>query len=575
MKVRVPAPVKDPEVAQWKEVPPTEMTTIDDEDVFLDGPVTRRVAVIDLDPTTNALRPGTKFIPPKKLTDEGTYDVPNLDALDDPRLIQTATFGGVMKTVGMFEDADALGRRVTWGFDGPQLLVVPLAGEWANAYYERASRSLQFFYIPSNQHTIRTCQSQDIIAHETTHAVIDGVAPDLFDAATPESLALHEALADVATLVMAFRSRPLATAVLAQTGNSIVHSNAFSGIAEQLGSALRAEGRPLRELNNERAMSDRGLDRAEPHALSEVLSGALYKLMVAIHEDVKGETHDVVSDQVLLSAERASQSRASSDDGGSPTAARSTPLRDLFIATERFKRTVFRALDYLPPGDATFVDFARAVLAADQAAHPESGEQRKWLSREFVKRGIAERAGDLLVSTDFEARELKGVDLDDLLRSDWRAYGFVDSARKLLHLPARLPFEVRPRLRTQKAVYHREGRGVVDELLLKVTWNETESSSVGGGLPRRRRVARGTTLAIDWITKRVRAVVTTARDARQSERRDAFVAALADEGRLLVGDEFPAGRRKPRGFVHGDVVGGALKLRGAGRALHLFGEASP
>lgn len=71
--------------------------------------------------------------------------------------------------------------RIRWAGrlpGGPQLLVVPRAGEWANAFYERESRSLQFFYFsPSGEsRRIYTSHSQDIVAHETAHAILDGIA---------------------------------------------------------------------------------------------------------------------------------------------------------------------------------------------------------------------------------------------------------------------------------------------------------------------------------------------------------------------------------------------------------------
>ena len=128
----------------------------------------------------------------------------------------------MLKTLYLFEEPDTLGRAVRWAFDGSQLLVVPRAGEWGNAFYERESRSLQLFYVkPDARHTIYACHSMDILAHETAHAVLDGIAPDLYDSLLPESLALHEAVADLTTLLMAFGSRKLAEHVLAQTGGTI------------------------------------------------------------------------------------------------------------------------------------------------------------------------------------------------------------------------------------------------------------------------------------------------------------------------------------------------------------------
>jgi len=38
MKIRIPVVVKDPEVSQYKEIPPTELLEFE-EDAFLDGPV--------------------------------------------------------------------------------------------------------------------------------------------------------------------------------------------------------------------------------------------------------------------------------------------------------------------------------------------------------------------------------------------------------------------------------------------------------------------------------------------------------------------------------------------------------
>src|SRR5687768_3955721 len=499
MRIRVPVLVKDPDVARYKGVPLTETFVIEGEDVFLDGPVSPRIAVLDFDPATGALAPvarigaGTGDAP-------GQYDVARADALDDPAVMQVVTFGGVYKTLQMFEEADTLGRRVRWAFDGPQLLVVPRAGDWPNAFYERDSRSLQFFFFtpPGAQGPVFTCHSQDIIAHETAHAVVDGVAPDLYHAQSPQALAIHEAMADLATLIMAFRSRKLAARILEQTGGSIERPSAFTAIAEQFGQALARTRHALRDLHNRTTMAD--VDRSDPHALSEVLSGALYAVMVGIYEDVRRapvsaeapeapDTHAAVKAEFQQSAYPAEPQAGPALPGAIPTG------RALFIASERFKRTVFRGLDYLPPGEVSFADFARAMLASDEASHPDSGAQRTWLVEEFVRRGIVADAGELDVETNVTHPAVARIDLDELIRSDWLAYQFASRQRELLGIPKRVPFEVRPRLKVVKRYYHRDDEPVdVAECLFKVTWTEMEPCAAGGRLPRTRRIARGTTL---------------------------------------------------------------------------------
>jgi hypothetical protein len=581
LKLTVPVLVKDPEVARWKDVAITHPFTIDSEEFFLDGPVSRRVAVLDFDPASGALAPGARYLAPSQPGGAASFDLPRNVDLGDPSFLQVATFGGVYKTIAMFEERDTLGRRVSWAFPGPQLLVVPRAGEWANAFYDRESRSIQLFYFTpaDGGATVFTCHSQDIIAHETAHAVIDAVAPDLYHASSPESLAIHESVADLATLMMSFRSRELAERVLEQTGGSIASSTAFTAVAEQFGSALRENRHALRDLNNDRTLNDADLDRGEPHALSEVLSGALYRVMVRIYDEIRQAPQDQETPEGRVAVKAEYRRWARSDNPSvrqfrAGDRARASAGRALFVASERFKRTVLRGLDYLPPGEVTFADFARAILASDEASHPDSGEQRDWLAEEFVRRGIAARKRDLDVDTQFEHRAVGALDLEELMRSDWLAYRFADRHRSLLGMPPRVPFEVRPRLDVTKRYYHRgDEPQMVRECLFKVAWSESESAAPVPGLPAKRRLTRGSTMAIDWTSRRVRAVV-TARDQPRSRRfRDAFVARLVSRDALRLGDAATAPDGRPlRGVVRGEVAGGTLRLLGAARALHLLEE---
>ncbi len=227
------------------------------EDWFGDGPSTARVAVVDRDLASGAVYPPARFVPPTKGRVLGRYAIPEPYHTESRTFNQVSTFATVMKTIGMFEEPDTLGRRVRWAFDRPQLTVLPRAGWGENAFYRRERGSLEFHYFPSRHdpaQTIYTSMARDIVAHETAHAIVDGIAPRLWEAVTPQSLALHEAIADLTALLVSIRSRVLRSAVLSRTGGSIEHSSHFSAIGEEFGLA-RGTG-ALRDLKNDLRMSN-------------------------------------------------------------------------------------------------------------------------------------------------------------------------------------------------------------------------------------------------------------------------------------------------------------------------------
>ncbi len=345
----------------------------------------------------------------------GKYDVDQGEVEITP-LNQVSAFSTVLKTMYMYEEPDVLGRRLRWAFDSPQLLVIPRAGLWENAYYERDSRSLQFFSFknPFNlQEMIHTSLSRDIVAHETGHAVLDGICPHLYNAITPQSLALHEAIADITALLMSIRSRKLVELVLKQTGGSIDQSTHFSSIAEQFGMAMGQSA--LRNLLNHKTLDE--VNPVEPHALSEVLTGAFYSMLMNIFNRRKKE----IAEKQGVS-EYSASGKALVDSGN------------------QFKRMLLRALDYLPPGEVSFADYGRAFIAADQVFHPEDTEERDWIRQEFVRRKIIAQESDLQVPV--QDCVLDKVDLVDLLDSNWAAYEFANQNRSLLGIPNGISFQV-------------------------------------------------------------------------------------------------------------------------------------
>jgi len=549
-----------------KEVMPFERFILESETIFLDGPISERVAILDFD-EKGVLVNGARFHPPASEDKAGffeTHEALETANMTQRDLNQVSVFAVVMKTIQMFEKNDALGRRLHWAFEAPQLLVVPRAGKWANAFYERNTHSLQFFYF-ENPHKagemVYTSLSLDIVAHETGHAILDGIIPSLGDSISPQSLAMHEAIADLVAVMVALNSRDLVEKVLQQTGGSIEHSNAFSSLAEEFGSALDESSRVgyLRNLLNDKnldpADADNRVECTEPHELSQVLSGALYKLMVQLHEDLKKEY------------QKKSGKSAYSVSG-----------KALVVASDRFRKMLLRALDYLPVGDATFADYGRAIIAADQASYPNHTGERNCIRDEFVRRHIVSSQDALQVKTMYDDPALKDIDLDELCESELIAYQFAEKNRNLLSIPPEASFKIEQRLDVTKTYTHTNNDVDTRELIFKVGWTQLEPNSLGGQFSTNRRVRVGTTLAIDWETKKIRALLTSGQNFRQNERdeqtrdRDLFLRNMVKKGYLVPAREAVGPDGKELHSIIGAAdINGAMKVVRMARMLHIIG----
>jgi hypothetical protein len=550
MKVRLPALFQDTEQPTFKGGEALAQAIQLEDTYFLDGPISRRVAVLDFDPDTGVLLPGAKLRPADghKIRE---YDISGHDYMA-PEFREVMVFGTVTRTIEMFEHRQILGREVTWAFDGPQLLVVPRAGRWRNAFYERDSHSLQFFFFEHAGAEIYTSLSEDIVAHETGHAILDGIAPDLYNAITPQSLAIHESVADLVALTRSMQNDQLRDQVLRDPEWRITQTNQFTALAEEFGKAL-SEGRTyyLRNAYNDRSLGgDNAVAGDEPHELAEVLTGALYAVLVSDYEQL--ERHSI-------------------DGGMEEIPARGKALG---TAARRFERFVFRALDYLPPGDVSFADFVRAVLSADAAAYREASHEpyREVLRGQALTRQIVLDPEELSVDVDFEDPAISdpALSFESLLASDWYAYEFVTAHRDLFGIPEDLPFEVRDR----KSVTREFGRSgdddVVDELILKVSWEATEPNDLGAAFPQRRDVTMGTTFVVDRDTRRIRARLTTDSHPRHVAERDGFLRRLVEDDLLIPHPEAGLGAR--RGKVGARVLGDRMKVTGAARTLHVTGD---
>ena len=120
--------------------------------------------------------------------------------LADPNFHAQHTYAIVMRVLARFEFA--LGRRVKWGFHGHQLHIAPHAFCEANAFYSKEDRALYFGYFwNKKKEPVFTCLSHDIVAHETTHALLDGLRNRYSDPSGPDQAAFHEGFSDVVALL--------------------------------------------------------------------------------------------------------------------------------------------------------------------------------------------------------------------------------------------------------------------------------------------------------------------------------------------------------------------------------------
>jgi hypothetical protein len=212
------------------------------------------------------------------------------------------------------------------------LHVFPHAGVTMNAFYSRSEKALKFFFfdtvLPPPNHTVFTCRSLDIVAHETGHAVLDALQPGWLGLANPpQTGGLHESFGDLTAIFLALSQLDQVEAVIAQTKANLHDKTFLSDLAEEFGLAL---GRPngLRNADNDLKLSQVG---TEVHAISQVFTGAIY---------------DILAD--IFAFERQAAKR---DDAAS-----------LYDVGQYMLSLVLRALIAAPPVGATFAHVANQML---------------------------------------------------------------------------------------------------------------------------------------------------------------------------------------------------------------------
>jgi len=212
--------------------------------------------------------------PPARVHDKGTREFRYWAAA--AALSRAVSFWGGLVPAG-----------ITWE-PGSVLSVILDEGEDLNAFYDR--KALNFFHGPSGDgRTVFSGESPDIVCHELGHGILDSLRPELFNTASLEVPAFHESFADISALLTALQVPQLRDSILKETGGHLDRNSNWSRLAEQLGSAIRAQAPDavdpdcLRNAANSFTYQDpETLDASapaaalsqEPHSFSRAFTGA-------------------------------------------------------------------------------------------------------------------------------------------------------------------------------------------------------------------------------------------------------------------------------------------------------------
>ncbi len=362
------------------------------------GPVGEYIEVVDVDPASSCIYAPVDLSHPHIIAQDGLAP-----SEGNPQFHQQMVYAVAMAAVNRFELA--LGRPIFWSAIRPwlqeqteerwyftpdtkgkgggrdryvqRLRIYPHGLREANAHYSPPKRSLLFGYFPgsdddSGKHypggMVFTCLSHDIIVHETTHALVDGIHPYFNEPGAGDMWAFHEAFADIIALFQHFTYPEVLRHQIARTRGDLETNNLLGQLAQQFGQA--ASGRQalrdaLGSVNQQGVWERRRPDpRAllairEPHDRGSILVAAVFDAFLALYNDriadllrlytggtgiiPAGQIHpDLVNRLAVTAAETA----------------------------EEILNTCIRSMDYLPPVDIVFGEFLRALITADYDLSP-------------------------------------------------------------------------------------------------------------------------------------------------------------------------------------------------------------
>ena len=371
------------------------------EDDLGPGPDGEYLRVVDRDPASDAVYAPVDLNRPEILASDGLAP-----SETNPQFHQQMVYAVAMTTIKNFERA--LGRKVMWSpvemidangrhsFENVrQLLVYPHALRDQNAYYSPDRKALLFgyfnaspadsaLYLPGG--IVFSCLSHDIIAHETTHALLDGMYSRFLEPTHPDTAGFHEGFSDIVALLQHFTHPEIVRNQVKLVRGALDAENLLAKLAVEFGQST-GEYRSLRDAigrtvngqwqRQEPAFSDYET-QLECHDRGALLVSAVFEAFLTIY---KNRTADLLriatgGTGILPNGDIHPDLVGRLADEASKTASQVLNM-------------CIRALDYCPPVDLNYGDYLRALITADkELVANDDKHYRVAFINAFRKRGI-------------------------------------------------------------------------------------------------------------------------------------------------------------------------------------------
>jgi hypothetical protein len=277
----------------------------------------------------------------------------------------------------------ALGRELAWGFDSQQLTVFPHGMLESNAMYSKEDSNLRFGWYHADENVtgklppkgrVFACLSHDIITHELTHALLDGLRAEFSRTVSRDTAAFHEGFADIVALFQRFSYKEVVKTAIRCCAGRLEDAKFLHQLANEFSQGIGLSG-GIRSVD----VSDRPktyCTECEIHELGSVLVSAIFEAFLTVYKRRSAQYFRLASNGTGILPE-----------GLPPPDLVEILAHLLSRLASQFLSICIRAIDYCPPVNIMFGEYLRALITADFDLVPDD----PWAYREALIEAFGRR----------------------------------------------------------------------------------------------------------------------------------------------------------------------------------------